>query len=98
MKLFAALLTAAGLVTLAAPATAADIFAANGCIGCHDAEKKKMGPSWKEIAAKRAGDKAAVVKAIKEGSKGVYGKSPMPAQARAAANADALADAILAIK
>ncbi|TSA19605.1 MAG: cytochrome C [Betaproteobacteria bacterium] len=97
MKLFTAILATAAIAAFAAPA-AADIFAENGCIGCHDATKKKMGPTWKDIAAKRAGDKAAIVHAIKEGSKGVYGKIPMPAQAKAAAHADALADAILAVK
>ncbi len=97
MKLFTALLAAAGFAVMTAPASA-DIFADNGCIGCHDASKKKMGPTWKEVAAKRAGDKATVVKAIKEGAKGDYGKIPMPPQPKAAANADALADAILATK
>ncbi len=96
MKLFTALL-AAGFAVMATPASA-DIFADNGCIGCHDASKKKMGPTWKDVAAKRAGDKAAIVHAIKEGSKGVYGKIPMPPQPKAAAHADALADAILAVK
>ena len=94
MKLFTALL-AAGFAVMAAPASA-DIFADNGCIGCHDAAKKKMGPTWKDVAAKS--DKAAIVHAIKEGSKGVYGKIPMPPQPKAAANADALAAAILALK
>lgn len=97
MKLFTALLAAAGFAVMAAPASA-DIFADNGCIGCHDASKKKMGPTWKDVAAKRAGDKASIIKAIKEGSKGDYGKIPMPPQPKAVANADALADAILAVK
>ncbi len=96
MKLFTALL-AAGFAVMAAPASA-DIFAENGCIGCHDAAKKKMGPTWKEVAAKRAGDKATVVAAIKNGAKGNYGKIPMPPQPKAAAQAEALADAIMAVK
>jgi len=96
MKLFTALL-AAGFAVMAAPASA-NIFADNGCIGCHDADKKKMGPTWKEVAAKRAGDKAAIVASIKDGSKGHYGKIPMPPQPKAVANADALAAAILATK
>lgn len=97
MKLFTALMAAAAMTAFAAPASA-DIFADNGCIGCHDAAKKKMGPTWKDIAVKRAGDKAAVIHAIEAGSKGVYGKIPMPAQPKAAPNAAALADAILATK
>ena len=30
-----------------------------GCLGCHDAATKKVGPSWKDIAVKYKGDKAA---------------------------------------
>lgn len=96
MKLLTALF-AAGFAVMAAPASA-DIFADNGCIGCHDATKKKMGPAWKDVAAKRAGNKAAIVHAIQKGAKGTYGKIPMPPQPKAAAHADALADAILAVK
>ncbi len=96
MKLFTALL-AAGFAVMTAPASA-DIFADNGCATCHDASKRKVGPPWKEVAAKRAGDKASIINAIKEGSKGDYGKVPMPPQPKAVPNADALADAILAIK
>lgn len=96
MKLIPAMLAAATLI--AAPAVSADIFQENGCIGCHDAEKKKMGPSWKTVAAKHAGDKTAIINAIKTGSKGVYGNIPMPPQPKAVASADKLADAILAHK
>ncbi len=96
MKLFTALL-AAGFAVMAAPASA-DIFADNGCIGCHAADKKKVGPSWKDVSAKRAGDKGAIIKAIKEGSKGTYGPAGMQPQPKAVPNADALADAILAVK
>ncbi|MDR2016329.1 MAG: c-type cytochrome [Burkholderiales bacterium] len=53
------------------------------CTTCHDAEKKKMGPSYKEIAKKNAGDpKAAehLAKDIRKGSRGVWGNAPMPPQ------------------
>ena len=29
------------------------------CLGCHDAEKKKVGPAFKDAAAKHKGDKGA---------------------------------------
>lgn len=48
----------------------ADLLKAKGCLGCHDADKKKVGPSFKDIAAKHKGDKAAVgpiVAKMKEG-------------------------------
>ena len=40
------------------------------CMGCHDVEKKKVGPSFKDVAAKYKGDKGAdakVVEKMKEG-------------------------------
>lgn len=47
----------------------ADVIKAK-CAACHDADKKKVGPAFKEIAAKYKGDKAAVgtvIGKIKEG-------------------------------
>jgi cytochrome c len=94
MKLITAILAAATLIST--PAMSADLFQKNACIGCHDAEKKKMGPSWKNIAAKSS--KEEIKNAIANGSKGKFGKIPMPPQPKAVADADALADAILAHK
>ena len=37
----------------------ADIAKDKGCMTCHEADKKKVGPSFKETAAKYKGDKAA---------------------------------------
>lgn len=48
----------------------ADVLKAKGCLNCHDMEKKKVGPSFKDIAAKHKGDKAqapAIVEKIKGG-------------------------------
>jgi cytochrome c len=44
----------------------ADVVKAKGCLGCHDVDKKKMGPSFKDIAAKK-GDEAALVAKLKDG-------------------------------
>ncbi|HET7729534.1 MAG TPA: c-type cytochrome [Usitatibacter sp.] len=33
----------------------AELLKSKGCTNCHDAEKKKVGPSIKDIAAKNAG-------------------------------------------
>ena len=30
-----------------------------GCLGCHDIEKKKMGPAFKDVSAKYKGDAGA---------------------------------------
>lgn len=36
-----------------ASAQATDVLKAKGCTNCHDQEKKKVGPSFKDIAAKK---------------------------------------------
>lgn len=100
MKALPAALTA--LAILAAGPAFADAALAqkNMCMTCHAVDKKMMGPAFKEIAAKHKGDKEAeakLVNAIKNGSKGVYGQVPMPAQPKAAADAPALAKWILSL-
>jgi cytochrome c len=47
----------------------ADVVKAK-CMGCHDVEKKKVGPSFKDAAAKNKDDKGAeakIVEKMKEG-------------------------------
>ena len=55
------------------------------CMACHSVEKKVLGPAYKDIAAKYAGQKDALaklsVKVIKGGT-GVWGQIPMPANAQ----------------
>ncbi len=51
------------------------------CLACHAVDKKVVGPAYKDVAAKYAGQKDAVdklsAKIIKGGS-GVWGPVPMP--------------------
>ncbi|MGZ8156034.1 MAG: c-type cytochrome [Burkholderiales bacterium] len=54
---------------------------ASGCMTCHAMDKKVIGPSYKEVAAKYRKDKgaeAALFKKVKAGGKGVWGETPMP--------------------
>ncbi|MES2637327.1 MAG: c-type cytochrome [Pseudomonadota bacterium] len=54
----------------------------NGCLACHSIDKKVLGPSYKDVAAKYKGDKTAEAKMIakvKAGGSGVWGPMPMPA-------------------
>ena len=44
----------------------ADVVKAKGCLNCHAVDKKKVGPSFKDIAAKK-GDAAAMAAKLKEG-------------------------------
>jgi cytochrome c len=72
------------------------------CMACHTADRKLVGPSWKDIATKYAGggkDGAALGASIKAGGSGKWGNVPMPAQPTLSdADAKALADWILAKK
>ena len=57
---------------------------ANGCMTCHQIDKKVLGPSYKEVAAKyrgNAGAEAMLVKKVKDGGKGVWGEMVMPPNA-----------------
>lgn len=78
-----ALFLAVAMVTAAAPALASDALAkSKNCMACHAVDKKLVGPAYKDIAKKYAGDAKAVdmlaTKIIKGGS-GVWGAIPMPA-------------------
>ena len=44
----------------------ADVVKAKGCLNCHAVDQKKVGPSFKDIAAKK-GDQAALVAKLKDG-------------------------------
>ena len=48
----------------------ADVLKAKGCLGCHEFDKKKVGPAYKDVAAKYKGDKNAagnLIAKLKEG-------------------------------
>lgn len=64
------------------PAQASDELAKkHACFACHTVDKKMVGPSYKEVAAKYRNDKAAPAKLaekVKKGSQGVWGNVPMP--------------------
>ena len=99
MKALTPLVLTAALAFSSAAFADADLAKKNGCVACHDATAKKMGPTWKDIAAKNKGQKDAekmLAETIVKGGKGKYGKIPMPPQAKAAGDAAALAKWILA--
>lgn len=77
------IVAALGLSLVSGAAMAnADLAKAKNCLACHAADKKVVGPSYKEVAAKYAGDKGAVdklAKKIREGGVGAWGQIPMPA-------------------
>ena len=98
-----ALFVLAATAALAAPAFADQALAtAKNCMACHAVDKKLVGPAYKDVAAKYAGQKDAVdklaTKIIKGGS-GVWGPVPMPANAQVSeAEAKKLAAWVLSLK
>jgi cytochrome c len=78
-----ALLILATLAAISAPALADEALArSKNCMACHAVDKKLVGPAYKDIAKRYAGDaKAADALAIKivKGGSGVWGAIPMPA-------------------
>ena len=57
---------------------------AKNCMACHAVEKKLVGPSYKDIATKYAGQADAVDKLagkVLKGGSGAWGPVPMPANA-----------------
>lgn len=99
MKLLTTLVLATSLLVTGSALADAALATKNKCNTCHALDKKMMGPSWKDIAAKHKGQKdaeSAVAHSIVAGSKGKFGKIPMPPQPKAKADAPALAKWILA--
>ena len=78
-----------------------DLAKAKNCLTCHSADRKIVGPSYKDITAKRAAEKgaeAALAAKIKNGSKDEWGMVPMPPNNVTEAEAAALAKWVLAQK
>lgn len=83
MKLLPALIVTLCAAAAAAPALANEALAkAKNCLACHAVDKKVVGPGYKEVAAKYAGQKDAVEKLsqkVIKGGVGAWGQIPMPA-------------------
>ena len=79
------LMTLAMALSVAAPAMADEALAkSKNCMACHAIDKKLVGPAYKDVAKKYAGQKdaeATLVTHVIKGSKGVWGPVPMPANA-----------------
>lgn len=102
MKLLTALLAALA-ATAAVPAFAqADFAQKKNCMACHAIDKKVLGPAYKDVAAKYAGQKDAVDKLaakVVKGGTGVWGNIPMPANPQVTdAEAKQLVEWILTLK
>lgn len=78
----AAAVLAAGAVLVAGPAGANEAMLKKyNCTACHAIDKKLVGPAYKEVAKKYAGDAkagATLAEKVKKGGKGNWGQVPMP--------------------
>ncbi len=98
-----ALLLAVVSLGLAAPAFADLALATSkNCMSCHAVDRKVLGPSFKDIAAKYKDNKGAVdllATKIMKGGAGVWGPVPMPANTQVSdADAKKLAAWVLSTK
>ncbi|TXH90751.1 MAG: c-type cytochrome [Rhodoferax sp.] len=79
-----------------------DLAKKKNCLACHSVDKKVVGPSYKEVAAKYKGDASAVAKLttkVIKGGSGSFGPAPMPANPQVTeAEAKTLVTWILGLK
>ena len=72
MKSISLLLAVAGMMVTGVvnAQSAADLLKSKGCLGCHEVDKKKIGPAFKDVATKYKDNKDAegkLVGQLKEG-------------------------------
>lgn len=94
------LLLAAGVSNVAM--ANADLAKAKNCIACHSVQNKVVGPAFKDVAAKYAGQKGAedkLVQKVLKGGSGSWGPVPMPPNTQVSeAEAHTLVKWILSLK
>lgn len=80
----------------------ADLAKSKNCMACHAIGSKLVGPAYKDVAAKYAGQKdaeAKLVAKVMKGGSGVWGPVPMPANPQVSeAEAHSLVKWVLAQK
>lgn len=90
MRHMMAMLAGAAVLAVAGTASAQalddkkanDLMVKSGCNACHAVDKKGVGPSYKDVAAKNKTKKDAAAQymfdKVRKGGAGVYGQVPMP--------------------
>ena len=85
MKRFTLLLLATAALAATGAQANAELAKAKNCMACHAIGNKVVGPAYKEVAAKYAGQKDAedkLTQKVLKGGSGVWGAVPMPANAQ----------------
>jgi len=102
MKALFALSTLAGLCAASPAFASPELAQQKTCMACHAVDRKLVGPSYKDVAAKYAGQPQAaalLAEKIIKGGTGVWGPVPMPANPKvSAAEAQKLAQWVLGQK
>ncbi len=82
MKRSLMLFVAASALVSGSAFAQADLAKAKNCMACHAVANKVVGPAYKDVAAKYAGQKGAedkLVQKVMKGGSGTWGPVPMPA-------------------
>ena len=77
-------LAQAAEMTAAEQASAKELAQASGCLSCHALTEKIVGPAYSSVAEKYKADAdvvSSLAQSIQYGSKGKWGRIPMPAHA-----------------
>jgi cytochrome c len=73
---------------------------ARACLGCHQVDNKRVGPSFRAIARRHVDKEDAVpymVQVIRKGGRGQWGAVPMPGQSVSEQDAEKLAQWIISL-
>jgi cytochrome c len=104
-KLVSALVIGGVAAIFAAPASAQNVdemLKKYACLSCHAVDKKLVGPSYKDVAAKyrgQAGAEKSLAEKVKKGGQGVWGPIPMPPNASVPdADLNAMVKYVLSVK
>ncbi len=100
-SLFVGLLAALAATISGSALANAELATKKNCLACHNVDKRIVGPAYKEVAAKYAGQKDAAAKLaekIQKGGVGAWGQIPMPANPVTADEAKQLANWVLTFK
>lgn len=74
---------------------------ARTCLGCHQVDKKRVGPSFRAIAQRHANKEDVtpyLVQVIRKGGRGQWGAVPMPGQSVSEQDAEKLAQWIISLR
>ncbi len=102
MNFLTSLVLSASLLVSTSAFANAELANKKNCMSCHTVDQKRIGPAYKDVAARYAGQKDAVdtlVQKVVKGGAGAWGQVPMPANPRVSdAEARQLVAWILSLK